>query len=166
MKRIIVLVVMCAVFLGFQKPKTNFGGVWHLDLKKSQNLPPSFASVESFTMIVKQYADSIMAVSQMACSGQNVTFPPSTYRFDGSEVFREDTVRGSKRWITTMWSKNGKKLTIVNRVGLRSNGKERKYTQTDVWQIKGKDILEIEMTQNFADTDSTHIQRRVYNRVK
>jgi len=166
MKRALLFLLLGLLFVGAQKNRAHFAGVWSLDLKKSQGLPAAFSSVESFTMVVKQHADSMVVASQMTGGGQSVSFPVSVYRFGSSEVFREDTARGTKRWMRSAWSANGRTLTVVNRVEMRSGGKEQRFTQTDAWQMKGKDLLQETMTTKFTGSDSTRSQTRVYHRVK
>lgn len=166
MKRAVLFLLLALLSVGAQKPVARFGGVWSLDLKQSQGLPSAFNGVESFTMIVKQRPDSIVVAIQMTGAGQNVSLPVNVYRFNGPEVFREDTTRGTKRWMKAKWSGNGRTLTIVNRIESRTGGKEQRYTQTDTWRMAGKDVLRVTMTTKFKDSDSTRTQLRIFQRVK
>ena len=166
MKRLVLALLVLVLFAGAQKPRTRFAGVWSMDIKESRGLPAAFQNVESFTMVVKQHPDSMVVAIQMAGGGQNVSFPVTVYRFSGAEVFREDTARSTKRWIKAQWSANGRILTLVNRVELGSAGKRQRYTQTDTWQLKGKDLLEMTMKTKYADSDSVRTQVRIYRRVK
>ena len=83
MKRIVWIVLIAPLFLQFQHSRGNFGGTWVLDLKKSANLPPSFASVESYVIDIKQSGDSLTVVAEMKGNGQTVPFPPFVYVLDG-----------------------------------------------------------------------------------
>jgi len=166
MKRAALFLLLAVLSIGAQKPVARLGGVWSLDLKESQGLPAAFNGVESFTMVVKQRPDSLVVAIQMAGGGQNVSLPVNVYRFNGREVFHEDTARGTKRWMKAQWSGNGRTLTIVNRVESRAGGKEQRYTQTDTWRMAGRDVLRVMATTKFKDSDSSRTQTRIFHRVK
>ena len=166
MRRIIVFFVLSIGLAAFQFHHADFSGRWKLDLKKSKDLPPSFKSIESYTMEITQSPDSMTELRQMKGAGQVVDFPPTVYKFNGSEVFREDTTRGSKRWIKSSWTTTGQKLIITSKVELRQRTGEQRYTQTDVWQFGKKRALLLLMTQKFEKNDSTHSEERVFYRIR
>lgn len=160
----VVVVMMCSFFVGFQSSRTDFSGKWKLDKKASKDLPVSFAMVNAFTMQVDQSTDSMIVRTELAGPEGPVMFPPTIMQYNGSEVYREDTLRGSKRWITASWTTTGKKLIITNRVIQRRGATEQHYTQTDVWQLSKRNRLMILVTQKFEPGDSTHSERRYFTR--
>jgi hypothetical protein len=162
------LLILLVAALGFSAPSTrsNFSGTWNLDKKHSTNLPASFASVESYLLDIAQAPDSMTAVARMAGSGQKVTFPVAVYRFNGSEVFREDMERHIRRWVTCSWQTTGKKLVVNSRVEQQIGPIPTRYTQRDVWQMLDARTLQISITQTFEGKDSTHSERRVFKRHK
>ena len=162
----IILILLSTGFPGFQHRYTDFSGTWALDMKKSQNLAPSFKSVTSFRMNVQQTNDSIIINRHMSGSGQTLDLPPLSYRFGGPEVFREDTLRGTKHWTTAAWETTGQKFIVNDRTVRRQGEKEQHYTQTEVWQFGKKNMLMILLTQKFDEGDSTHTERRYYRRVE
>jgi hypothetical protein len=145
---------------------TDFSGHWKLDTSKSVNLPSSFAQVESYTMNVRQTVDSMIIVVELSGGGQHVTFPVTTYAFGGAEVFREDTVRQSRRWTTCSWSSNGKNLLVSSRVEQGAGEKKKEYVQHDSWNLGGPGTLRILVTQKFTRGDSTRNEQRVFHRMK
>ena len=144
----------------------DFSGMWKLDRKKSVNLPESFAQVESYTMNVRQTADSMIIVIGLSGSGQSVTFPVTNYVFKGDEVFREDTLRHSRRWTRCEWSSGGNTLVVTSRVEQGIGEKKKEYTPRDEWQLKDKKTFQITVNQKFAHSDSTRNERRVFHRMK
>ena len=164
--RTILLVLIGLGLTGFQSRHADFSGTWALNLKQSKNLRGSFSRVKSFRMNIVQGSDSMVVNTRMEGAGQQIDFPPTVYRFDGSEAFREDTLRGSKHWTTSTWATTGQKLVINDRVVHRQETKEQHYTQTEVWQFGRKNTLMILITQKFADGDSTHTEQRYYQRAR
>ena len=158
--------IMAALCLaGFQPAnRADFSGSWRLDLKKSSNLPASFQSVDSYTMKVQQTADSLIVNVHLKGNGQEVDFPPTYYTFDSVEVFREDTLRGSKRWMRGMWTTTGMKLIIESRVEQKRG--DLKYAERDIWQMNGQNTLQVSVRQEYAGKDSSRSERRVFQRVK
>lgn len=165
MRRFLLALASLLVF-GFQHSGTDFSGTWRLDMKMSKGLSKAFKNVRWETMTVRQEGDSMVVMKELEGSGQTVTFPPTIYRFDSSEVYREDTLRGTKRWIRSQWTSTGKKLIVTNRVRQQGEGSELRYTQTDVWQFGKRNTLLLLMTKKFENSDSTQIERRYYRRVK
>jgi hypothetical protein len=162
-----IVVMLSVVVIGFQHHHTDFSGNWRLDLKQSKDLPASFKSLESYTLHVNQTEDSMKTVPEFTGMGQTVKLPPTMYAFDSTEIYREDTARGSKRWIRTAWTTNRQKLIVTNRVIQHlQNGKEMRYTQTDVWQYAKANRLLLLVTQKFEPNDSIHTERRVFVRTK
>ncbi len=102
----------------------------------------------------------------MKGAGQVVDLPPTIYRFDGSEVYREDSLRGSKRWIKSTWTTNGQKLIVTSRVSLRQRAGEQRYTETEVWEYGKRNSLLVLITQKFENDDSTHSEERIFTRMK
>jgi hypothetical protein len=166
MMRVLVFLIIGAGLSAFQIHHADFSGRWRLDVKKSKDLPPSFKSVESYTMEITQSPDSMTEQRQMKGAGQVVDFPPTVYKFDGSEVYREDTTRGSKRWIKSSWTTTGQKLIVTSNVVLHQRSGEQRFTQTDVWQFGKKNALLLLVTQKFEKNDSTHSEERVFYRMR
>ena len=163
----IIAAVAAAVILAMFPPHVkDFSGHWRLDIKKSTNLPPSFKDVESYTMDVRQTPDSMIVVVGLAGGGQNVKFPVTNYLFNGAEVFREDTLRMSKRWIKSSWSPDNSALIVTSRVEQGTGDKKKEYTQRDEWKMTGASSFEITIAQTFAHPDSTHNERRVFHKMK
>ncbi len=160
------LAAACLLAFGFQQSDVDFSGTWRLDIKMSKGLAQAFKNVRWETMTVRQEGDSMVVTKELEGSGQSVTFPPTIYKFDGSEVYREDTLRGTKRWIRAQWTTTGKKLIITNRVEQKGEEGELKYTQTDVWQFGKKNMLMLLMTKKSETADSTQVERRYYRRVR
>ncbi|MBI3766413.1 MAG: hypothetical protein HY277_07925 [Ignavibacteriales bacterium] len=134
-------------------------------MKSSKDLPESFKSLQSYVLSVNQTIDSMVMQPEMTGAGQKFKLPPTIYKFDGSEVYREDKERGSQRWIKSGWTTTGQKLIVTNRVIQKQGISEHHYTQTDVWQFGKKNTLMILVTQKFEKNDSTHTERRYYHRV-
>lgn len=160
----VIVMLLAALTFGAPSKHADFSGVWKLDMKKSMNLPKTFASVEAYALEITQAADSMTAVAHMAGNGQKVTFPVAVYRFDGSEVYREDMERQIRRWIRSSWQTTGKKLIVNSRVEQQFGPKLVKYTQRDVWQMLDARTLQISVTQTFEGKDSTHSERRIFKR--
>lgn len=145
---------------------TDFSGTWRMDFKRSSGLPSSFDKLGWYTLTVEQSSDSMRVVAQFEGGGQKVALPPTIYRFDSSEVYREDTLRGTKRWIRCEWESTGRKLIVTNRVIERRPHGEQHFTETDVWQFGKKNMLLILVTQKFEGNDSTHVERRYFHRMR
>ena len=166
--RVIGIILVCGSLLGFRQhtQRMDLSGSWKLDAKHSDNLPKSFAMVESFVLNIQQSDDSMSVSTTMTGAGQTQTFPPTMYRFDGSEIYRADTARGSQRWIKATWATTGQKIIATQRVVLRGGPKEIRYTETDVWQKGKRNMLLILVTQKYEGSDSTRTERRYYRRVQ
>jgi len=171
MKRILIvsmgfITVMGFIFAMFPPHVKNFSGLWELDLKKSTNLPKSFESVERYTMDVRQTPDSIIMIIGLKGGGQDVKFPVTNYLLNGKEVYREDTLRMSKRWIKCSWATNGSALVVDSRVQQSFGGKMKEFTQRDEWRLTDAKTVEIDLTQKFAQGDSTHSEKRIFHKKK
>lgn len=164
MKRWIAIIAAILPVLGFQAGRADFSGKWSLDLQQSSHLSAAFKNVTSYVMDVTNGNDSMVISTWMKGSGQEVTFPPTVYRFDSSEVFREDTLRGTKRWIRAWWAP-GRKLTVYNRVIQTRGTTVQQYTQTDVWEAKDRDTLFLSTKRRFVRNDSTAQEQRIFRRV-
>ena len=165
--RRVLLLIACGLFcLGFQKSRTNFAGKWELDLKKSKDLSASFRSVEQYVIEIQEAHDSMTVYVELKGSGQDVRFPSSVYTFNGKEIFREDTLRGSKRWSKTKWMDRGKKFIVTSRIEQTAMKRSQRYRQTDSWEIRNDGILEITIKQKFEPRDSTSVQHRYFHRMK
>lgn len=166
MKRIVWIVLIAPLFLQFQHSRGNFGGTWVLDLKKSANLPPSFASVESYVIDIKQSGDSLTVVAEMKGNGQTVPFPPFIYVLDGKETYRRDSLRGSERWSSARWIPGGSGVAMESRVSLKSAGRPAmEFTQHDDWKLAGGgSTLDIAITQKMKGTDSVRTEHRVFRK--
>jgi hypothetical protein len=161
----VVLVAPILVFSQGKKPAVS--GRWELDLKKSVNLPASFAGVDSYTFDVSLSHDTLKVDAGLTGSGQTVSFPPFVYVLDGRENYREDTLRGSERWSTSRWSKGGDSILIDTRILLSPGGRPPvKITQRDVWKLADRNTLVITTTQKFAATDSVRNERRIFRKKK
>ena len=114
---------------------------------------------------LSQTADSMVVVVGLSGSGQSVKFPPTMYAFDTSEVYREDTLRGSKRWSKCAWETTGKKMIVTSKVRQTKTSGELVYTQKDVWQLNDLKTMQIVITQSFAQGDSVHSERRIFHLV-
>lgn len=166
MKNIVAMVLLSLCFVGFQSGRSDFSGDWKLDLKKSTHLPGSFQSVDSYVMHIQQTKDSMITSVDMVGSGQHVTFPLVAYGFDGKEIFREDTLRGSKRWSKSTWATTGRKLVIESRVEQKRKDILLEYTQRDVWQLNDSKTIQLSVTQHYPKGDSTRSEKRIFRRVK
>ncbi len=159
--------IVASLLLFLTPPRvSDFSGMWKLDTEKSLNLPSSFAQVTSYTMNVRQTADSMVLIITLSGGGQSVTFPVTNYLFDGREVFREDTLRQSKRWTRCTWSPDGKKLAVNSRVEQGAGEKKKEYTQRDEWELRSDSTFEIAVYQKFTRGDSTRNERRIFHRMK
>ncbi len=166
MNWVVIMIVAGAMIGGFQSSKhVDFSGTWSLDLKKSTQLPESFKYVESYSMEVKQTKDSLITMARLKGSGQDVKFPLTAYALNGSEVFREDTLRKSKRWFTASWATTGNFFIVDSRVEQEGARQTEQYTQHDVWELINSKILQISVTQKFPNGKETHSERRVFHRV-
>lgn len=159
----VMLIGLC--MMGLQEQRADFSGKWKLDKKSSKDLPESFKSVDSYILSVTEATDSMVMQPTMTGAGQTFKLPPTIYRFDESEVYREDKERGSQRWIKANWTSTRQKLIVTNRVIQKQGNNEQHYTQTDVWQFGKKNTLLILITQKFEKNDSMHTERRYYHRM-
>ncbi|MBI1803265.1 MAG: hypothetical protein HY033_04255 [Ignavibacteriae bacterium] len=168
MKYIVGILLVSVSVLGFQQhsQRLDMSGLWKLDMKRSDNLPKSFEKVESFVMNIEQSKDSMVISRTMVGAGQTQTFPPTMYKFDGTEVYYNDTLRGSERWTKAMWATTEQKLIVTSRVIQRAGPKEVRYTETDVWQKGKRNMLLILVTQKYEGNDSTRTERRYYRHVQ
>ena len=123
MKRAWWILLVAPLFLQFQHNRGNFAGLWELDLKKSANLPPSFTSVDSYVLDIRQSGDSLTVIAEMKGNGQTVPFPPYVYVLDGKEAYRRDSLRGSERWSSARWAAGGRSVVMDTRVSLQVPGK-------------------------------------------
>ncbi len=167
MKNVWIVAAICVFAFGFQAAhRTDFSGKWKLDQKKSKNLPSSFHSVEKYVLAVRQSADSLVAVATMTGSGQTVSLPPMVIAFDGKEIHSDDSLRLVQRWSSAEWTSTGTKLLVHRRTIMRTPGREEHSSQTDVWTLKNASTLIVKVSQKFETGDSTHIEERVYRRIK
>ena len=166
MKRFWWILLITPLFLQFQHSRGNFGGTWVLDLKKSANLPPSFASVESYVIDIKQSGDSLTVVAEMKGNGQTVPFPPFIYVMDGKETYRKDSIRMSERWMSANWGPEGKSVVMDTRALIKQAGKPAvEFSQHDEWKKVGDSTLDIAITQKTKGTDSVRTERRIYRKI-
>ena len=166
MKALLVSLAL-GVFLANPNPEfPDFTGSWKLDLKESTNLPGSFKQVESYTMDIRQTRDSVIVVIGLKGSGQDVKFPVTNYLLDSSEVFREDTLRHSKRWTRSAWASTGKQMIVTSKVQQGLGEKKMENDERDEWQIKDKNTFQISVSQKFVRGDSTRIEQRIFHRQK
>ena len=160
------LAVLWMLTTGFQHTHADFNGTWKMNVKTSKGLPKSFSHIDSFSMDVNQTADSMVTVTSFTGSGVSMKLPPTTIKFDGTEIYREDTARGSKRWIKASWTTTGEKLIVDNRVEQHRGTSTQKYTETDVWEFGKRGMLMILVTQKFEGSDSTHTEQRYFSKKK
>jgi hypothetical protein len=165
MKHIALLLLVALAALGMGPHHADLSGTWKMNIAKSKNLPASFKNLQSYTLTVEQSpdADSLTVAVGFEGSGQKVSLPPTVYGFDGKERYREDTLRGSKRWTTASWTTTGQKLIVTSRVIL-TKPKESRYTETGIWDLRSSKMLEIHVTQKFEGSDSTNSELRVFRR--
>ena len=162
-----IFIGLSLLFVGFQPARRpDFSGTWQLDLKKSSNLPESFKHVESYAMEVRLTKDSMILMVRLTGNGQDVKFPLTSYALNGSEGFREDTLRLSKRCSKVSQKTTGTKLIIESRVEQGRDTLAQKYTQHDVWEFTEHDMLQISITQKFPSGKEPHSERRIFHRVK
>ena len=159
-----MIILLIVVLFGFGERHADFSGKWSMNLRKSKNLPPSFKNVKSYSMDVEQAGDSVVVAIVFEGGGQRVELPPTIYAFDGKERYREDTVRLSQRWITSSWTTTGQKLIVTSRVIQRQGG-ERRYRQTDIWELTNRNTLRVHVTQEFEGNDSTFSEQRLFHRL-
>jgi len=150
-----------------QGKKLDVVGHWVLDLKKSVNLPASFANVDSYTFNVGRSGDTLTVNAGLTGGGQTVEFPPFVYVLDGKETYRQDTLRGSERWSTGRWSKGGDAILVDTRISLAPPGRPAvSIMQHDVWKRVDEKTLEISTEQKYIGTDSVRTERRIYTKAK
>jgi hypothetical protein len=159
----VIIILLSLVLLGFGERRADFSGKWSLNLRKSKNLPSSFKNVKSYSMDVEQAGDSIVVAVVFEGGGQRIQLPQTIYAFDGKERYREDTVRMSKRWISSGWTTTGQKLIVTSRVIQRQGG-ERRYKETDIWELTNRNTLRVHVTQEFEGNDSTYSEQRLFHR--
>lgn len=160
----LVLLAAAVLFIGFGGSRSDFSGTWKLDKKLSKNLPPEFKMVNDFSIAVAQSADSMVTTTSFAGMGGANTLPPTIVKFDGNEVYREDTARGTKKWISASWATTGRKLIVTSRVELHRSKGDVKYTETDSWQFGKRNMLLIIQTKKFEPGDSTVSDERYFRR--
>lgn len=166
MKRALCVFIFCLPFMGFQGHSPGLVGKWWLDLNKSKNLSPSFKSVDRYEMEIQQVRDSMTILVELIGSGQHVKFPSSVYKFNGAEMFREDTLRGVKRWFKARWVERGRKFSVTTRVEQRNMRGNQRFRQREMWEILDDGTLRVSVTQKFPPRDSTVSQVRYFHRVK
>ncbi len=167
MKRAAVVLLAAPLLVFFQAGQLNVSGNWTLDLEKSDNLPASFAHVDSYHFDVMQSRDTLTVNAGLKGNGQAVEFPPFVYVLDGNESYRQDTLRGSERWSTGRWSKDGRSILIDTRIALSPAGRPPvRITQRDVWKMVDSLTLEISTEQKYDGSDSVRNERRIYRKEK
>lgn len=150
-----------------QVVRGDFTGSWTLDLKKSENLPPSFKSVDSYVIDISQKGDSMTVLATMKGNGQEVPFPPFVYVMDGKETRRRDSLRGSDRRITSRWGAGGKSVVMDTRVTMKQAGKPPlEFTQHDEWTMTGKETITVDIRQAVKGTDSVRTERRIFRKLR
>ena len=165
MKRLLVITLAGLALFGFQTFRGDFSGNWALDLQNSSHLAPSFKMVKSYIMQVRVANDSMAIFTRMkGPDDKEVVFPPTMFRCDSTESFRDDSLRGVKRWIRAWWGAR-QTLTVFNRVVQTKGTTVLEYTQTDVWQAKSADTLLVSTTKRFEHNDSTAQEQRLFSRV-
>jgi hypothetical protein len=167
MKRIWWVILVTPLFLQFQGKHAEFKGTWALDLKKSVNLPPQFATVESYVIDIAQSGDSMTVVATMKGNGQTVPFPPFVYVVNGKETYRKDTLRGSERWMTAKWGKDGKSVMMDTKVKMSAPGKPpMEFSQHDEWKYGDATTINVAITQKMSGVDSTRTEQRIFRKQK
>lgn len=167
MRRTWLLLLAAPLLVSFQGKRADFEGKWALDLKKSVNLPPQFATVESYVIDIDQSGDSMTVVAVMKGSGQSVPFPPFIYVVDGKETYRRDTLRGSERWMTAKWGKDGKSVTMDTRVRMSVAGKPpMEFSQHDEWKHGDASTIDVAITQKMSGVDTSRTERRIFRKQK
>lgn len=164
----IAAMMLCAMSaLGFQTQETPFAGKWSLDLQRSVNLPESFKGVESYIITARQTKDSLILLVDMRGAGQHVTFPISSYDFRGKETYRNDSLRGTKRWSRSSRSSDGTTLTITSRTEqIGMDKRKQKFKQTDVWKLINQKTLQLDIRQVYTLPKSeTRTERRIFHRM-
>jgi len=166
-KRAAFVLLAVPLLAFFQARRLDVSGNWTLDLEKSVNLPASFAHVDSYSFDVTQSRDTLTVNAGLEGNGQTVDFPPFVYVLDGKESYRQDTLRGSERWSTSRWSKDGGSILIDTRIALSPAGRPPvRITQKDVWKMVDSLTLEISTEQKYDGTDSVRNERRIYRKAK
>jgi hypothetical protein len=161
------VLLAASLMLSFQGKPVNFEGKWSLDLKKSVNLPPQFATVESYVIDIDQSGDSMTVVAVMKGNGQTVPFPPFVYVVNGKETYRKDTARGSERWMTAKWGKDGKSVTMDTRVRMAVAGKPpMEFSQHDVWKQADPSTIDVAISQKMSGSDSNRSEQRIFRKQK
>lgn len=167
MNRILGLLLVCAAVMGFQTAhQTDFSGRWSLDLKKSKNLPEAFRNVNRYVMNVTQDNDSLVAAVTMEGKGQKTSLPPLVCIFAHKEDYTEDTLRLAKHWISSEWTTTGTKFIVHKKNAVRISQVEQRSLETDVWMLKSRSTLLIEVTQKFEKDGSTRNEQRIFHRIK
>jgi hypothetical protein len=162
-----IVAVLSFFLFGLHPGKhTDFSGTWKLDLDKSVHLPASFKYVETYLLEIRQTADSIVTTVHMTGGGQVVTFPLTSYALNGSEVYRADEMRRSKRWITCSWGSAGKEFIVNSRVEQDTGAVAKKYTQKDVWKLSDPNTLQMSMVQSARKGAARDRELRIFHRVK
>ena len=165
MRRIWWILLVAPLFLQFQEKPANFAGTWALDLKKSVNLPPQFSNVESYVIDIAQSGDSMTVLATMKGGGQTVPFPPFIYVVDGKETYRKDTLRGSERWNTARWGKDGTSVSMDTKVKLTAPGKPAmEFNQHDEWTRPDGSTINMAITQTMGGVDSTRKEQRIFRK--
>ena len=164
MKAMVLVVAAAALLVGFGGNRSDFSGKWKLEKKLSKNLPPEFKMVNDFSLTVAQSADSMVTTTSFAGMGGANTLPPTIVKFDGSEVYREDTARGTKKWISASWATTGQKLIVTSRVELHGAKGDVKYVETDSWQFGKRNMLLIIQTKKYETEDKTVSDERYFRR--
>lgn len=161
------LLLIAPSLLAFQAKRADFGGNWQLDMEKSVNLPPTFEGVESYVLDIAQSGDSLTVVATMKGKGRTVPFPPYVYVADGRETHRLDSLRGSERWMTARWGRDGASLELDTRVTMKQAGRPAlEFTQRDVWKLAPGGTIDVGITQRMKDTDSVRTERRIFRKLK
>jgi hypothetical protein len=150
-----------------QGKRADFEGKWALDLKKSVNLPPQFSKVESYVIDIDQSGDSMTVLATMKGDGQTVPFPPFVYVVNGKETYRKDSLRGSERWMTAKWGKDGKSVVMDTRVRMQVPGKPpMEFSQHDEWLYGDTATINVAITQKMSGNDSTRSEKRIFRKQK
>ena len=167
MKSLVVIIGISFLLVAFQRPRVDFSGLWRLDLKESAHLPPSYASLRSYSLKVREAQDSIhFVVLEVLRSGQEVTSKPTSRRLDGKETMIGDSLPGYTIWISARLANSGRSLLVHKRLVHRLGSVVKVSYHDEAWELRDKNMLKLSITDREEKGGATDSSTCLFRRIR
>lgn len=134
LKKLSFLLIASMFLLSFlsMPARTNFGGKWKLNEKKSEQ--GEFMNFAAKSISVEQKDDAITIAQVSEFNGEEMT-RTETLTFDGKETESAGGFGNAKRKSTAKWSDDGKVLTVSYILKLEFNGEANEIKGTEKYSL-------------------------------